>query len=68
MNKYIKLINKQKGVIVKMNREFLLRQLQELQADFEDLTNEEIIECRKSILKRINICLAELGECDEDNI
>ena len=62
-------INKyRKGVVIKMNREFLLRQLQELQADFEDLTNEEIIECRESILKRINICLVDLGECDEDNI
>lgn len=51
-----------------MNREFLLRQLQELQADFEDLTNEQLIECRKCILERVNVCLIELGECDEDNI
>ena len=51
-----------------MNRKFLLRQLQELQADFEDLNDKEIIENRKCILQRINSCLEELGETNEDNI
>lgn len=52
----------------KFNREFLLRQLQELQADFEDLTDEQLVECRKYMLERVNDCLVELCECDEDNI
>lgn len=52
----------------KVNREFLLRQLQELQADFEDLSNEDLVNCRQCILERINSCLEELGECDADNI
>lgn len=50
------------------SREFLLRELQELQADFEDLSNEELIECRECMQNRVNQCLLELGECDEDNI
>jgi hypothetical protein len=49
-------------------REIILRQLQELQADFEDFTNEELLEHRKVMAERINICLSTLGECDEDNI
>ena len=51
-----------------MSREYLLRQLQEIQADFEDMSNEEIIIHREVILKRVNNCLIELGEKDEDNI
>lgn len=50
------------------NREYLLRELQELQADFEDLNNDELIECRECMCERVNHCLIELGECDEDNI
>lgn len=53
---------------MKINREFLLRQLQELQADLEDFSGEELIENRECMLNRINDCLQELGECDEDNI
>lgn len=51
-----------------IDRELLLRELQELQANFEELTNGELVECREVILERINKCLIELGETDEDNI
>lgn len=51
-----------------LDRETLLRQLQELQADFEDFSDRELIENRKCILKRVNICLIELDENDEDNL
>ncbi len=49
-------------------REYLLRQLQELQADFEDFSDSDLIECRKTMLERVNDCLEELEECDEDNL
>ena len=50
------------------NRDLLLRQLQELQADLEDFTDEELIECRDVMLERVNICLYGIGESDEDNL
>lgn len=50
-----------------LNREMILRNLQELQADFEDLTDEDIIECRECILNRINLCLVAIGESEGDN-
>lgn len=52
----------------KMDRNYLLRQLQEIQADFEDLSDEDLIDCRQCMLDRVNDCLESLGECDEDNI
>lgn len=48
-------------------REVILRHLQELQADYEDFSDEELVECRGAMLMRVNKCLAELGESDEDN-
>lgn len=48
-------------------RETILRHLQELQADYEDFSDEELVECRGAMLMRVNECLAELGESDEDN-
>ena len=48
-------------------REVILRHLQELQADYEDFSDEELVECRGAMLMRVNECLAELGESDEDN-
>lgn len=53
---------------MKINRNFLLNHIQEIQADFEDFSNDELVENRNCILIRINECLKELGECDEDNI
>lgn len=50
------------------DREFLLRHLQELQADFEDLSDCELCDLREVMLERVNKCLQELGECDEDNL
>ena len=49
-------------------RDLILRELQELQADFEDFSDIELIENRKVMLDRINKCLEVIGECDEDNI
>lgn len=49
------------------NREFILRHLQELQADFEDLCDQDLLDCRECMLERINECLLAIGECDEDN-
>lgn len=49
------------------SREIILRHLQELQADYEDFSDEELVECRGAMLMRVNECLAELGESDEDN-
>ena len=46
----------------------ILRHLQELQADFQELTEQELEECRECMLKRVNVCLQLLKECDEDNI
>lgn len=51
-----------------MDREYLLRQLQELQADFEDLSGDDLLDCRDVMLERVSSCLIDLGECDEDNI
>ena len=50
------------------NREFILRHLQELQADVEDLSDCELCDLREVMLERVNKCLLELGECDEDNL
>ena len=49
------------------NRTILHEQLSELQADFEDLSGDDLIDCRSTILKRINICLEAINETDEDN-
>ena len=46
----------------------ILRHLQELQADFQELTEQELEECRECMLERVNVCLQLLKECDEDNI
>jgi hypothetical protein len=48
-------------------RNDLLSHLQELQANFQDLSDEELLECRQTMLNRINECLARLEESYEDN-
>lgn len=50
------------------NRDYLHEQLTELQADFLDMSNEELIECRSSLLKRVNCCMNAILETDEDNL
>lgn len=52
---------------ISWSRDIILRHLQELQADYEDFSDEELVECRGAMLMRVNECLAELGESDEDN-
>lgn len=52
---------------ISWSREIILRHLQELQADYEDFSDEELVECRGVMLMSVNECLTELGESDEDN-
>ena len=52
---------------ISWSRDIILRHLQELQADYEDFSDEELVECRGAMLMRVNECLTELGESDEDN-
>ena len=46
---------------ISWSRDIILRHLQELQADYEDFSDEELVECRGAMLMRVNECLAELG-------
>ena len=48
-------------------RTILLSELQELQASLEDLTDDDLLSCRKSLLERVNECLSIAGETDNDN-
>lgn len=50
------------------NRGILHEQLSELQADLEDLNNEELLECRSTLLERVNRCLQAILETDDDNL
>lgn len=50
------------------NRTELHKHLSELQADFEDLNDDELIFCREVMLKRINMCLELILETEEDNL
>lgn len=52
---------------ISWSRDIILRHLQELQADYEDFSDEELVECRGVMLMRVNECLTELGESDEDS-
>ena len=61
-----RLTQEEQTLLIK-NREFILRHLQELQADLEDLSDEQLIECRYIMLKRVNACLSAVFETDEDN-
>lgn len=65
-----------KSIIKNLNKLFdqlnlvrndLLSHLQELQANFQDLSDDELLECRQIMLNRINECLARLEESYEDN-
>lgn len=53
--------------LTKEERIYLLRHLQELQADFEELTTDELEECRLCMFNRVSECLEILGESEEDN-
>ena len=50
------------------NRTELHEQLTELQADLEDMADEEFIECRSCLRERVNCCMRLILETDEDNI
>ena len=62
-----KLNDKEKEVYLD-NRDFLHEQLFELQADLEDMTDEELIECRSIMLERVNWCMTAILETEEDNL
>ena len=61
------LSEKEKEIYIK-NRELLHEHLSELQADLEDFNNEDLLEHRECMLKRVNECLKAIIETDEDNI
>jgi hypothetical protein len=52
---------------IKIDRETALRNLQELQADYLDLTDKDLIDCRKIMQERVDACLVALDEQNEDN-
>lgn len=62
-----KLNDKEKEIYLD-NRDFLHEQLFELQADLEDMTDEELIECRSIMLERVNWCMTAILETEEDNL
>ena len=63
----MKMYRNDKMEILKNNRDYILRHLQELQADLEDFSNEELVEHRDCMLERVNSCLIAIGECEKDN-
>ena len=62
-----KLNDKEKEIYLD-NRDFLHEQLFELQADLEDMTDEELVECRSIMLERVNWCMTAILETEEDNL
>ena len=62
-----KLNDKEKEIYLD-NRDFLHEQLFELQADLEDMADEELIECRSIMLERVNWCMTAILETEEDNL
>lgn len=63
-----RVLNKKEKEIYIGNREELHEQLSELQADLEDMSDEELIDCRDALLERINWCMRAILETDEDNL
>lgn len=63
----MKMYSNDKMEILKNNRDYILRHLQELQADLEDFSDEELVEHRDCMLERVNSCLNAIGEDEEDN-
>ena len=45
---------------------FITTFTRKLQADFEELTTEELEECRLCMFNRVSECLEVLGESEED--
>ena len=48
------------------NRNFMLEELNELQADFEDMSDEQLILCRDCMRERVNRLLNLCLETDEE--
>lgn len=63
-----RILNEKEKEIYIGNREELHEQLSELQADLEDMSDTELIECRETLLERINWCMRAILETDEDNM
>lgn len=62
-----KLCETEKVVYIK-NRDMLHSHLSELQADFEDFDDTQLLECRDVMKNRIDECLKLILETDEDNL
>ena len=63
-----RILNEKEKEIYIGNREELHEQLSELQADLADMSDTELIECRETLLERINWCMIAILETDEDNM
>lgn len=63
----MRILNEKEKADLLKNRNEIHTQLIELQADFEDLSDEEFIECRDIMSARVNRCLELILETDEDN-
>lgn len=61
------LSEKEKEVYIE-NRALLHEHLSELQADLEDFNDEDLLEYRECMLKRVNECLKAILETDKDNL
>lgn len=59
-----RILNKSEQAVFIANRGILHEQLAALQADFEVLTDEELVECRATMLNRVNCCLTAILETD----
>jgi len=68
LNEAEKALNEAKMAAYIANRSALHEQLSELQADLEDLNDEDLVKCRECMLERINLCMELILETDEDNI
>lgn len=63
-----RILSETEKVVYIENRDELHEQISELQADLEDMSDEELIECRSTLLERVNCCMKAILETDEDNL
>ena len=49
-----------KGYLNMLDQKFIEDQLSEILADFEDLSDEELISCRETIKDRVIVCIEKL--------
>ena len=63
-----RILNEEEKKLLCDNRPELHEQLSELQADFEDFSDKELLNYRDVMLARVNRCLELILETDEDNL